>query len=81
MSTYLIAYEEALTLIIEKGGSQETVDKAIAEYNAFKLSAFKEWLGKADLKCVHCGAAADKDDAEPLEEIACKDHRRKEKSE
>ena len=82
MSTYLIAYEEALTRIIETGGSQETVDKAIADYNTFKKTAFMEWLATADLKCVHCGADARKDEVEPLEEITCKDHHPpKEKSE
>lgn len=82
MSTYLIAYEEALTQVIETGGSQEIVDKAIDDYNTFKSASFKEWLDKADLKCVHCGADAVKDTVEPLEEIVCKDHRsKKEKSE
>lgn len=77
MSTYLIAYEEELTRIIESGGSQDSVDKAIDEYNRFQPSAFAVWLKEAPLKCIHCGADAEKEGVEPVEEIACKEHRLK----
>lgn len=78
MPTYLIAYEEALTQIIEKGGAQEIIDKAVDEYNTFRTAAFHAWLAQADLKCVHCGKDAVKADVAPLEEITCPDHRQKE---
>lgn len=77
MSTYLTAYEEELTRIIESGGTQDVVDKAVDEYNRFQKSAFEVWLKGASLKCIHCGADAEQEGVEPVEEIACKEHRHK----
>lgn len=75
MSTYLIAYEDALTAKIEAGGSAEEVDKVIKAYNFFHRSEFDTWLTDAKLACTHCREPADKEKVEPLDEIACAAHR------
>jgi len=78
MPTYLIAYEEALTKKIEAGGTQEEIDRAIKAYNSFHRSEFDTWLTDAKLECFLCGEPAVKDKIEPLDEVTCESHRRKE---
>lgn len=75
MSTYLLKYEESLTAIIEKGGKQEDIDRAVKSYNHFHRSEFDTWLTDAELHCVNCEKVADKENVDPLDEITCKDHK------
>ncbi len=75
MSTYLIAYEEALAAKIEAGGSAEEIDKAVRAYNHFHRSEFDTWLTGATLRCTQCEKDASKTNVQPLDEIACEDHR------
>lgn len=75
MSTYLIAYEDALTTEIEAGGDAEKIDRVVKAYNFFHRSEFDAWLTEAKLLCTHCKAPATKDKVDPLDEIACDVHR------
>jgi hypothetical protein len=75
MSTYLLKYEESLTETIEKGGSDEVIDRAIKQYNSFHRSEFDTWLTDAKLACIHCGQPAEKLEINPMDEITCKTHR------
>lgn len=76
MSTYLAAYEDFLTAQIEAGGDDDVIDKVVKAYNNFHRSEFDTWLTDARLTC-QCGKDAVKEKIEPLEEIACVDHRPK----
>lgn len=75
MSTYLAMYVESLEQRIEKGGTQEEVDKAFAEYNTFSQEAFDRWLaGLENVSCASCGASFKPDGTAATAEILCKEH-------
>lgn len=75
MSTYLALYVESLEQRIEKGGTQEEVDKAFAEYNVFDQEAFQKWLeGLGNVSCASCGASFKPEPKVATAEILCKEH-------
>lgn len=75
MSTYLAMYVESLEQRIEKGGTQEEVDKAFAEYNTFSQEAFEKWLaGLESVVCAACGAVFKPDVKTAAAEALCKEH-------
>lgn len=75
MSTYLALYVESLEQRIERGGTQEEVDRAFAEYNAFSQEAFEKWLaGLETVSCASCGASFKPEAKVATAEILCKEH-------
>lgn len=74
--TYMDLYISALEARIERGGKQEDVEKAVAEYNAFDKDAFKTWVEKiGKVTCAQCGDAFTPTPANPRDEVLCPEHK------
>jgi hypothetical protein len=76
MPTYLSAYEDHQTAIIERGGSEAAIEAAVTEYNRPTPAKLSEWVKQAALACAYCGKPAVVDDAtRPTDEVTCAEHR------
>lgn len=76
MPTYLSAYEDHQTAIIERGGSEAAIEAAITEYNKVTPAKFVEWVKQAALPCAYCNKLASIDaDTKPTDEVTCPEHR------
>lgn len=75
MPTYLSLYEDHLTRIIERGGSEAAIEAAVSEYNRATPSRLAEWAKGAALTCSYCDRPADVDAARPTDEVTCREHR------
>ncbi len=76
MPTYLSAYEDHQTAIIDRGGSETAIEGAIAEYNKATPAKLLEWARGAGLACAYCDKDAVIDDATRLtDEVTCAEHR------
>lgn len=76
MPTYLSAYEDHQTAIIERGGSEAAVEAAIEEYNRPTPTKLVEWVKQATFTCAYCSKpAVINDETRPTDEITCAEHR------
>lgn len=75
MPTYLSLYEDHLTKIIERGGSEAAIETAVSEYNRATPTRLEAWAKQAALACSYCDAPADLDGARPTDEVTCREHR------
>lgn len=75
MPTYLSLYEDHLTRIIERGGSETTIEIAVSEYNKATPARLEAWVKEATLTCSYCEKPADPDGARPTDEVTCREHR------
>lgn len=75
MPTYLSLYEDHLTRIIERGGSESTIEIAVSEYNRATLARLEAWVKEAALTCSYCDKPADIDGTKPTDEVTCGEHR------
>jgi len=76
MPTYLSAYEDHQTAIIERGGSEAAIEAAVAEYNKATPAKLVAWVKQAALTCAYCDKPAVVDgDTRPTDEVTCAEHR------
>lgn len=75
MPTYLSLYEDHLTRIIEKGGSEPAVETAVSEYNKPTQARVEAWVKETSLTCSYCDKPAEIDGARPTDEVTCREHR------
>ena len=75
MPTYLSLYEDHLTRIIERGGSEAAIETAVSEYNRATPARLGAWVKEAGLTCSYCDKPADVDGAKPTDEVTCAEHR------
>lgn len=75
MPTYLSLYEDHLTRIIERGGSEAAIETAVSEYNRPTPARLSAWAKEAAPKCSYCEEPADIDGARPTDEVTCREHR------
>jgi hypothetical protein len=75
MPTYLSLYEDHLTRIIERGGSEAAIEIAVSEYNRATPARVQAWVKEAALTCSYCDKPADVDGARPTDEVTCLEHR------
>lgn len=76
MSTYLSKYEDHLTEIIERGGSEIAIESAVAEYNRPSMPKLVAWVKQAGLTCSYCERLAEVTaETRPSDEVTCAEHR------
>lgn len=75
MPTYLSAYEDHQTAIIERGGSEADIEVAVAEYNKATPAKLAAWVKSAALICSYCDKPAAIAGTRPTDETTCEEHR------